>query len=235
MKKSKVQNVIANPTFMILFVIGILLLSLVFSRIFKSKESGKAQIKQGQIQIVKGDEVITINQNGLVEYKSKDRSYSETWDASQINSFFSMMERKARDYLTKRVSGGDCAYKVFMFLDRKLVTICIDSGDKDVAETVEPIFIKYSDVNLSDYFGNGEDEDGDNSDDEFSGTIEFPTPTSGLSQSTPTPSPSAASNGNTNYAPVKAGCENWSASIVNNKAIISNTYCTVDSTPTPSL
>jgi len=219
---------------MILFVIGILLLSLLFSRMFKSKGSAEAQIKQGQIQIVKGDEVITINQNGLVEYKSKDRSYSETWDASQINSFFSMMERKARDYLAKRVSGGDCGYKVFMFVDRKLVTICIDSGDKDVAETIEPIFIKYSDVNLSDYFGNDDDGEGDSSDDEFSGTIEFPTPTPELSQSSPTPTPNSTYNGNTNYAPVKAGCENWSAGIVNNRAIISNTYCTVDSTPTPT-
>jgi hypothetical protein len=145
-----------------------------------------------------------------------------------------MMERKARDFLSKRVSGGDCKYKVFMFIDRKLVTICIDSGDKDIAETVEPIFIKYSDVNLSDYFGNDEDGDGDGSDDEFSGTIEFPTLTPGPSQSSPTPTPNATYNGNTNYSPVKAGCENWSASIVNNRAIISNTYCTVDSTPTPT-
>jgi hypothetical protein len=233
MKKSKIQKIISNPAFVIFCIIVILLLLLLFSRIFKSKGSSEAQIKQGQIQIVKGDEVITINQNGLVEYKSKDRSYSETWDTSQINSFFSMMERKARDYLTKRVSGGDCRYKVFMFVDRKLVTICIDSGDKDIAETVEPIFIKYSDVNLSDYFGNSGDEDGDSSNDEFSGTIEFPTPTPRLSQSTPTPTPYTANNENTNYAPVKAGCENWSASIVNNRAIISNTYCTVDLTPTP--
>jgi len=233
MKKGKIYKIISNPAFIILFIIGILLLSFLFSRIFKSKGGSGAQIKQGQIQIVKGDEVITINQNGLVEYKSKDRSYSETWDASQISSFFSMMERKARDYLSKRVSGGDCRYKVFMFLDRKLVTVCIDSGDKDIAESVEPIFIKYSDVNLSDYFGNGEDGDGDSSDDEFSGTIEFPTSTPGPSQSSPSPTPNAANNGNTNYAPVKAGCENWSASIVNNRAIISNTYCTVDSTPTP--
>lgn len=238
MKKSTFRKIVSSPTYIGLIIIGILLLSLLFSLLFKNKGDGKAQIKEGQIQIVKGDEVITINQNGLVEYRSKDRSYSETWDASQINSFFSMMEQKARNYLSKRVSGGDCGYKVFMFVDKKLVTICMDSNDEDLADTVEPIFIKYSDVNLTDYFGDEDGGDEDNGDEEFDGVVDFPTSTPRITRATPTPTPyptgSSNTNTNTNYAPVKAGCEAWSGSIVRNRAIISNTYCTVNSTPTPT-
>ena len=235
MKKNIFQSILSSPVKLFFLGVGLFIIAIIIILVFRGKRNDQAQIKEGQIQIVKGDEVITINQNGLVEYRSKDRSYSETWDTSQINSFFSMMERKARDYLAKRVSGGDCAYKVFMFVDRKLVTICIDSGDKDIAETVEPIFIKYSDVDLSDFFGNDENGDGDRTDDEFSGTIDFPTPTPKFSYSTPTPTPYSIYNGNTNYTPVNAGCENWSADIVRNRAIISNTYCTIILTPTPIL
>jgi hypothetical protein len=227
MKKNTIQKITSNRNYMGLFIIGLLILSLLFSLILKGKKGGSAPIKEGQIQIVKGDEVITINQNGLVEYRSKDRSYTETWDASQISSFFSMMEQKARDYMSKRTSGGDCGYKVFMFIDNKLVTICIDSNDEDVAGAVEPI------VNLTDYFG----DDNTNvtpTGEEFNGEVIFPTSTPGISPTAPTPTPYSIYNPNTNYAPVEAGCDAWSADIVRNRAIISNTYCTVISTPTPT-
>jgi len=210
----------------------ILLVGVVFFLFSNRKDGGQeGQIKEGQIQITKGDEVIIINHNGLVEYKSKDRQYSETWDASQISSFFSLMEEKARNYLAKRTSGGDCGYKVFMFLDKKLVMICLDSNDQDMTEIVEPIFIKYSDINLDDYFGN--DDNPIEYEEEFSGNINFPTPTI-ITYLSPTPTPYMSSGGNTNYAPIQADCESWSKDIVNNKAIISNTFCTVNSTPTPT-
>lgn len=217
-----------------ILITGVLLMVLVIVWITgRGKNTDQAQIKEGQIQIVKGDEVVTINQNGLVEYRSKDKTYYETWDTSQINTFFSLMERKARDYLSRRSSGGDCGYKVFMFIDKKLVSICVDSSDEDMANTIEPVLIKYSDISLTDYFGDDEspqDEDG-----EFDGTINFPTSTPGLVSVTPTPTTFSIYNINTNYAPVKADCETWGGSIVRSRAIISNTFCTVDATPTPSL
>ena len=202
--------------------------------LFRKEKIINAPIKEGQIQIVKGDEVVTINQNGLVEYKSKDKTYYETWDSSKINSFFSLMEKKAHDYLNKKVSGGDCGYKVYMFLNGKLVTLCFDSNDEDMAGTVEPVFIKYSDINLSDYFSDDEDGDEDeDGEDEFDGVIYFPTSTPVPVRSTATPTPYSVYNINTNYAPVVADCDTWSADIVNSRAIISNTFCTVDVTPTP--
>lgn len=235
MKSNTYKKIIKNPTYIGLIIIGFLLFSLIFSLITKNSNKNKSSISQGQIQIVKGEEVITINQNGLVEYRSKDKVYTETWDASQISSFFNMMEQKARDFLAKRVSGGDCGYKVFMFIDGKLVTVCVDSSDVDMADTIEPIYIKYSDINLTDYFGN------DNTDvvptgEEFNGIVNFPTSTPGITMtvSTPTPTPYSPYNINTNYTPVEAGCDAWSADIVKNRAIISNTYCTVNLTPTPA-
>lgn len=234
MKNKSVHRIINNPLYLSLLIVGLLLLGFIIFLILQRKESsGQPQIKEGQIQIVKGEEVITINQNGLVEYKSKDKTYTETWDASQISSFFSMMEQKARDYLARRVSGGDCGYKVFMFIDRKLVSICIDLNDQDLADTVEPIFIKYSDVNLTDYFDDGSGGEEGSEDGEFNGTITFPTSTPSITQITPTPTPYPPSSQNTNYSPVESGCDAWSADIVRNRAIISNTYCTVNLTPTP--
>ena len=236
MWKDLYKKILNKPSYLGLFVLGIIFFILILSYFVNSgSRKSETQIKQGQIQIVKGDEVITINENGLVEYKSKDRVYTETWDTSQISSFFSMMERKARDFLSKKVSGGDCGYKVFMFIDGKLVTICVDSNDSDLAVAVESIFIKYSEINLSDYFGDtGSDTGGDQSGD-FDGVITFPTPTLSAPLITPTPTTSPGSGTNTNYEPVKVGCEAWSGDIVKDRAIISNTYCTTlpTSTPTP--
>lgn len=234
-KNSSVGNFVKNPVYLWSIIIGLLFLAFVFFSLFHKENTNLPQIKENQIQIVKGDEVITIDQNGLVEYKSKDRSYYETWDSTQINLFFSMMEKKARDYLGRKVSGGDCGYKVYMFVDKKLVGICIDSTDKDMSETVEPIFIEYSDVSITDYFDGGDDSgDGDNNDDGvFDGTIDFPTPTVFFFQATPTPY--SIYNVDSNYAPVEANCDTWGGSIVRSRAIISNTYCTVQATPTPVL
>ncbi len=234
MKSKAVQFFFRKPAYFGLLIIGLLIIGLVIILISRRGSNTKqTQIKEGQIQIVKGDEIITINQSGLVEYRSKDKTYYDTWDTSQISSFFSMMEKKARDYMSKRTSGGDCGYKVFMFIDKKLVSICIDSNDEDMVSTVEPVFIKYSDVSLSDYFGEEEDSGGEDEDGGFDGVISFPTSTPIAARSTATPTPYSIYNINTNYAPVKADCDTWSESIVRNRAIISNTYCTVDTTPTP--
>jgi hypothetical protein len=231
-KNSSVWNFIKNPLYLWSLIIGLFFLGFVFFSLFHKENTNLPQIKENQIQIVKGDEVITIDQNGLVEYKSKERSYYETWDSTQINLFFSMMEKKARDYLGRKVSGGDCGYKVFMFIDNKLVSVCIDSADKEMSETVEPIFIEYSDVSLTDYFdGDTDPEDSGDADDVFDGVINFPTSTPFFSQATPTPY--SIYNIDSNYAPVEANCDTWGGSIVRNRAIISNTYCTVQATPTP--
>ena len=234
MNKKTIQEILNDPKKIAVLIAGFLLSIFLLSLFFRKEEGDKPQITKDQIQIVKGEEIITINQDGLVEYRSKDKVYYETWDTSQINSFFSIMEQKARDYPSKKVSGGDCGYKVFMFVDGKLVTVCMDSDDEEINEYIEPIFIKYSDISLSDYF-NEDDDGGNEEDDTFDGVIYFPTSTPGITRiPTPTPTTYSIYNINTNYAPVEADCETWSGDIVKNRAIISNTYCTVGATPTPT-
>ncbi len=98
MKSKAVQFFFRKPAYFGLLIIGLLIIGLVIILISRRGSNTKqTQIKEGQIQIVKGDEIITINQSGLVEYRSKDKTYYDTWDTSQISSFFSMMEKKARD------------------------------------------------------------------------------------------------------------------------------------------
>lgn len=214
----------------ILFIIA--LLSIIYL-IFKPKNPADAPIQEGQVMIQKGDDIIIVNKNGLVEYRNKDKVYYETWDESEVSSFFSMIEQKARESLNKPQSES-CEYKVYLFLDGKLVSFCTD--DEEIAEVVEEITDKYSGGELSDFF----DEDGYSDDDgngEFDGTIVFPTltPTIGISSPTPTPTTSPGEGGQTNYPPVEAGCDTWSEDIVGGRAVITNTYCTTEPTSTPTL
>jgi len=102
-----------------------------------------------------------------------------------------------------------------------------------MTEIIEPVFIKYSDITVTDLFGEA-DETPTPGEGDFEGVIEFPTTTPGISQIPPTSTPVPVNNTNTNYAPVTVGCDAWSADIVKNRAIISNTYCTVNLTPTLS-
>lgn len=222
---------LSNPLNLLFLFIAVALVVLTIIIIFNKKSKNDIPITEGQIQIVKANEIITINQNGLIEYRTKDRVYTETWDASQIESFFSMMKTKAQNYLSNKTSGGDCGYKVFMFLNGKFVTICIDSGDQDMSETIEPIIVKYSDVDISDYFDDTSDDTEE--DDEFDGVVNFPTSTPGITRTPPTPTPYTVYNIDSSFAPVTADCDSWSADIVGSRAIISNTFCTVGSTPTP--
>jgi len=142
------------------------------------------------------------------------------------------MEAKAKEYAKSR-RGGDCKYKVTMYLNGKLVEFCVDSGDGDVDQVYSEYDQTVGGGSLSDYFtppDNQGEEGGEG--DNLSDIIYFPTPTYTLS---PTPIPTGTSQGGpeTNYPLVNAGCEAWSSAIVRSRAIISNTYCTVLPTPTP--
>jgi hypothetical protein len=225
-KSSQFNEFFKNPTNRIggaLLVILFLLLGFFLIR-NASKKPQQAPISKDQIMLQRGEDVIIVNKNGLIEYRSKSGVFYETWDSSRISSFFSLMEAKAKE--KKR---GDCKYKATMYIKGKLTEFCIDSSDADMKET----FAQYDDVvgggSVSDFFPPG---DGSEEEDGELGNIEyFPTNTPAPTLF-PTPTP-GGDGGQTNYPPVKAGCEIWSSMIVKNRAIISNTYCTVLPTPTP--
>ncbi len=199
-----------------LFLIGV---TLIAQNLSGKKE--QAEITQDQIKIQKGDDIVIINRNGLVEYRSKDKVFYRTWDSAKIDLFFASMEEKARDYLadSSNVDAPGC-YLVTLWLDGELVTICITDDTGELEEIYEEFANEDGDEDdgsLDDYF----DDENDN----WTGS-ETPTPTlpAGV---TPTPTPVSESSPEDNYPPIEADCVTWSQDIVG-KAIISNTLCTVE-------
>jgi hypothetical protein len=202
----------------LVFILGFFLIKSTYTK------KAPSPITEDQIELQRGDDIVIVNKNGLVEYRSKDNVFYETWDSSRITSFFSVMEAKA-----KQKQAGDCKYKATMYINHKLVEFCIDSSDSDMKEVYNEYDQVIGNGSLGDFFptvtstGPG---DGD------LGSIEyFPSPTVMIT-AFPTPTPGGGGN-QTNYPPVNAGCDTWSSLIVKNRAIISNTYCTVQPTPTP--
>jgi hypothetical protein len=202
----------------LVFILGFFLMRGAFTK------KAPPPITEGQIKLQRGDDIIIVNKNGLVEYRSKDNVFYETWDSSRITSFFSVMEAKA-----KQKKAGDCKYKATMYINHKLVEFCIDSSDTEMKEVYDNYDQVVGGGSLSDLFPT---VTGTGSGDGDLGSIDyFPTPTTRPTVF-PTPTPGGSEN-QTNYPPVQAGCDTWSSLIVRNRAIISNTYCTVQPTPIP--
>ena len=202
----------------LVLILGFFLMKGVFTK------KAPPPITEGQIKLQRGDDIIIVNKNGLVEYRSKDSVFYETWDSSRISSFFSVMEAKA-----KQKKAGDCKYKATMYIDHKLVEFCIDSSDTDVQEVYDEYDQTVGDGSISEFFPDGDgDEPGDG---DLENIEYFPTP---IIHPTVFPTPTPGGGGSqTNYPPVRADCDTWSSLIVRNRAIISNTFCTVQPTPTP--
>lgn len=224
-----------NPLYLIITVF-VLVLIVILGAIYlknKNRASGSAQITQDQIELERGGDIVIINKNGLVEYRTKDKVFFETWDTSRMNSFFDLMQTRARQRVNKQAT-NNCYYKVTMYLDGKLVTFCSDENDTEVKQVYDTYDEKIE-PSLSDlYSSNPGDNGGDNNQGDLSNIVYFPTPTQAGVSATPTPHQTSGGS-QTNFPPVKADCDTWSKSIVNSRAIISNTYCTVQPTPTPAI
>ena len=208
-----------------LIVFGIILIS--------KKPITTSEITKDQVLMEKDGQIVIVNKNGLVEYRSKDGIFFETWDSFRIDSFFTSITQKAKKYLETQKSSANCGskYKVFLYIDGELVSVCVDEDDKEIQEIFSAIDAGASGGNnISDLFDDliGDGEGGGSID---GGSTSTPIPTTSQSGFTPTPTP-YNSGGSTNYPPVSADCEGWSKDIVKGRAIISNTYCVVPS-PTP--
>lgn len=211
-------------------VIGVVILALVgisFFLILRNIFSGTGDtlITKDQIRIQKGSEVITINNNGLIEYKNGDEVSYKIWSEDKVSSFFATMETKAREYLTNPPKNIDSCYLVSLYLDGELVTVCISDDDEDI----KAVFDEFSDddeladISLEDFFEGTETPTptpGDGSISDFFNTTPTPTPT-------PIPTGGNGGPGDDGYLPVKADCESWEEQIVGGHAVISNTLCSV--------
>src|SRR3989304_9169728 len=56
-------------------------------------------ISENQIKIQKGEKIVIVDKNGLVEYRTGDKVFYEVWEATKISDFFTQMEDLARKYL----------------------------------------------------------------------------------------------------------------------------------------
>lgn len=205
-------------------LVGVFLIGVVLITQNLSSKNEQAEITQDQIRIQRGDDIVIINRNGLVEYRSKDKVFYRTWDSAKIELFFASMEQKARDYLTNPPStDAPGCYLITLWLDGEIVTICIadDTGELDeIYEEFENVGGDGDSGSLDDYF----DDDGGG------GWIGSATPTPTLPAGvtpTPTPADDEGASPEDNYPPIEADCVTWSQDIVG-RAIISNTLCTVE-------
>lgn len=209
----------------ILLIVTIGIVSLLRAVFIKKSSLG---ITEEQIKVQRGDDILIVNSNGLVEYHYKDNVFYETWDSGKISSFFSSMEAKAKQYAKNK---SDCKYQVTMYINGRLTEFCIGSGDKEMDSVFNDLDQSVTGGSISEFFDPDETED-ESGNEDLSEINYFPTPSS-VPTVNPTPTTQPAAGGQTNYPPIKADCETWSSSIVRNRAIISNTYCTVLPTPTP--
>lgn len=212
-------------------VAGLIIILLIIARGLISPDK-EAPITQDQIKIQKGDDVVIINRNGLIEYRTKDEVFYKTWESGKVSAFFTSMEEKVRKYLEDPSAGGGAGcYQVTLYLDGELVSVCISDNDQVLEEVFDGFDEDLDDISLGDYF-NDDDENGSGNGNSGSPT---PTTTSAPSDPNATPTPTSAPGGDNgggdpeeNYPPVEAGCEYWNQQVVGDRAVISNTLCTIE-------
>lgn len=205
-----------NPHIVVLFVsLFVIITALVFFLV-RSLMVPDETISTDQIQIKRGGKVVTVNENGLVEYRSDEGVFYETWDPSRTTAFFATIRAQAREYLAnppKEV--GDDAYEVKLWIDGELVTIYID-GDDEILNEVFEEFEDGGGGDLSEYFDNVS-------------TTPSPTLSQGAVTPTPTlphgvsPTPTSFSIGGGNeQSPVD--CDLYDTQVTK-RTVISNTIC----------
>lgn len=218
-KKSFLRQLTPPKIFISLFIVAALvILAIVLPGRFKKE----APISEGQIQIKKGDRIVTVNENGLIEYRTDERVYYETWDSSKISSFFQSMENKARAYLGNPAGPIEGGYEVTLYLDGKIVTIYLSGDDEELNEVFDGFSDGPADGDLSSYFDGGTENDSSNSSGNSTSSSE-----SGLLTPTPTGAPSSGSGGTVQTVP---DCTLY-GQLITGKTVISNTICVGTSQP----
>lgn len=201
----------------------------------------KEELGKNQIRIEKGGEIVIVNEDGLVEYRTGDKVFYRQWDADRTSAFFTKMRRKARESKGKESPAGEC-YTVTLWLDGELISFCVSIDDVELNEELDDVFLEFDNEDSGDDIGSYFDDDEDTG--SGGGTpTHTPTLPPGVTatatprpSNSPTPTPGSGGGGGGNVPlPGEAGCEVWANDIVGGKAIISTTLCVVLSpTLTPS-
>jgi hypothetical protein len=225
MKKNKSTKLFGKPlnlVIMLLVLGGALVVGAVVIRTLSGRKTER--ILESQIQILQGDNKITVNRSGLVEYSTPEGVFYEVWDSEKVDQFFSSMREKANAASPVQECGD--GYWLTLYIDGKETTVCIVGGDEELDSLFEEFSGEGSgEDSLSElfddsFFGGDEDEEGSQDEDLFGG----------LASPSPTPSEISAEEG----ADVPPGggaavpdCTLWGQQITG-RTVISNTICLVE-------
>ncbi|QQS38920.1 hypothetical protein IPM62_06095 [Candidatus Woesebacteria bacterium] len=224
----KIKKILKQPKTGILISLGLFFVAVIIFVVMSLLGKEKDVIEKGQIQITRGDRVVTVNENGLIEYRSEEGVFYETWDPSRTNAFFASMEAAARQYLEKTPGKKfENGYEIKLWLDGEIVTIYVSEDDEVVGEIIEEIFQEYDDGDdddgIGDYFDQDEDED-DEDDGDYTGN---PTPTLPFG-TTATPNPTiTGTQGGSKTVQTPPDCDLY-GTLVTGRTVISNTICNIE-------
>lgn len=217
-----------NPQNLIILFIGIgflLVLGIILYR-FLSPEK-VSTISENQMKIQKGEKIVIVDKNGLVEYRTSEGVFYEVWDSTRISDFFALMEARAREYLENpNEAACKAGYSVTLYVDGEEVVVCFEE---------DPLLNE-----IYQEFGGGQEDDSisDIFDDLFADESGQATPGPGTATPTPTPLIVSAEEGTPGGSggsqPIYT-CE-LNEEDVTSRTVISNILCAPEKpspTPTP--
>lgn len=222
-KLSKPQNAI------ILFIVLGLAVVFVILIVQRLSLQGPGLVTEDQIRIQKGDKIVFVDKNGLVEYRTSQGVYYEVWDADRIQNFFSFMEAKAKEYLANPNPGAcSVGYTVTLYVDGREQTVCFE--EDEVLDQVFEELEEGSDISLSDLFDDIF-ENGEENGEEAGPTL---TPTPLIVSAGEGDEPSGDGGGSGTQIQDILDCSLYEEEVTN-RTVISNTLCVVGGpSPTPT-
>lgn len=214
-----------TPQNLIILLIGIGFLLVLGIILFRWLSPEKVStIGENQIKIQKGEKIVIVDKNGLVEYRTSEGVFYEVWDAARISDFFALMEARAREYL-KNPNTNACkaGYSVTLYVDGEEVVVCFEEDP-----LLDEIYTG---------FGGGPQDDSisDIFDDLFADEGAQGTPASGTPTPTPTPlivSAEEGTSGSSGGSLPVVSCE-LNKEDVTSRTVISNILCAPEK-PSPS-
>ena len=217
------MKILQKPQYAIFAFLALgLLIVLVIIIVQSLTPKNAGTISENQIKIQKGEKIVIVDKNGLVEYRTGDKVFYQVWDTAKISDFFTQMENLARKYLeSPNLDICSVGYTVTLYLDGDEVTVCLEEE-----EILDEIYQEF-----------GEEDGGGEISELFEDLFEdgqTPSPTSAI----PTPVPTTlivsgeegGSSGGGGSQQVFE-CDLFGLQI-NSRTVISNTVCLLEPSPT---
>jgi len=217
------MKILQKPQYAIFAFLALgLLIVLVIIIVQSLTPKNAGTISENQIKIQKGEKIVIVDKNGLVEYRTGDKVFYQVWDTAKISDFFTQMENLARKYLeSPNLDICSVGYTVTLYLDGDEVTVCLEEE-----EILDEIYQEF-----------GEEDGGGEISELFEDLLDdglTPSPTSVI----PTPVPTTlivsgeegGSSGGGGSQQVFE-CDLFGLQI-NSRTVISNTVCLLEPSPT---